>query len=108
MGTERTADELVRLTLVFPPALEARLVDGILAADPALPGFTTLAGAGHAGDLARASPREQVRGKVDRRLLVLVLPRERVAALLTELAPGLPPGQVAWWLEPVLAFGHLP
>lgn len=98
--------ELVRLTLAFPPALEPRIVELLLEQEPPLPGFTVLHGEGHGADFSRASIREQVRGRVSRRLLMLVLPTARVQALLDALRDAVPNPQVAWWLEPVLAFGR--
>lgn len=99
--------ELARLTLVFPPVLEARVVQLMLEQDPPLPGFTVLAAEGHGADFARASIREQVRGRVARRVLMLVLPRPRAEALIAELRADLANGESAWWLEPVLGFGRL-
>lgn len=98
--------ELARLTLVFPPVLEARVVELMLEQDPPLPGFTVLAAEGHGADFARASIREQVRGRVARRLLTLVLPRSRAETLIEQLRSHLANGESAWWLEPVLAFGR--
>ena len=98
--------ELARLTLVFPPVLEARIVELMLEQEPPLPGFTVLAAEGHGADFARASTREQVRGRVARRLLTLVLPRARAEARVAQLRIDLATTESAWWLEPVLAFGR--
>lgn len=98
---------LARLTLVFPPVLEARVVRLMLEQEPPLPGFTVLAAEGHGADFARASIREQVRGRVARRLLTLVLPLTRAETLIGQLREELANGESAWWLEPVLAFGRL-
>lgn len=102
------ADEpLTRLTLVLPPMLEARVVQLLLEQDPPLPGFTLLAAEGHASDFVHASIPEQVRGRVNRRLLILVLPEARAVALLEYLRATVSNPEVAWWLEPVLKFGRL-
>lgn len=100
-------DSLARLTLVFPPVLEARVVQLLLDQEPPLPGFTIIDAEGHGADFARASVREQVRGRVARKLLMLVLPRPRADALIDRLHADLVNPAVAWWLEPVLAFGRL-
>ena len=99
--------ELKRLTLVFPPLLEERLLDVLLEQEPPLPGFTVVAGEGHGADFATASVREQVRGRVARRMLLMVLPDERVASLIESLRATLPTPHVTWWVEPVTAFGRL-
>jgi len=98
---------LARLTLVFPLVLEARVVQLMLEQEPPLPGFTVLDAEGHGADFARASIREQVRGRVARRLLTLVLPLPRAEALIAQLRSDLANAESAWWLEPVLAFGRL-
>lgn len=98
---------LQRLTLVFPPSVEERLVETLLEQEPPLPGFTVVAAEGHGADFASASLREQVRGRVARRMLLMVLPAERIEPLVTVLRGELPNPHVAWWSEPVLAFGRL-
>jgi hypothetical protein len=99
--------ELVRLTLLYPPALEARVVELLLEHEPELPGFTTLAAEGHGTDFVRASVREQVRGRVRRGMLLMVLPGERIEEVLAGLRAQLSNPEVVWWSEPVTAFGHL-
>ena len=79
--------QLVRLNLVFPPTLEDAVTDALMA-DPVLPGFTLLHAEGHTGDFARASIREKVRGRVDRRVIwVLIdqLVQHLVSTVLTSL-----------------------
>jgi len=102
-----TFPDLQRLTLVFPPGVEARLLELLLEQEPPLPGFTVLAGEGHGADFATASVREQVRGRVARRMLLMVLPAERIEKLIALLRAGLPNPHVTWWVEPVSAFGRL-
>mgnify|MGYP001403028959 CR=1 FL=1 len=100
-------EALARLTLIFPPALEDRVVELFLEQEPPLPGFTVLAAEGHGSDFARASIREQVRGRVARRLLIVVLPQARAEALIATLRSEIANPASAWWLEPVIAFGRL-
>lgn len=102
-----STDTLTRLTLAFPPALESRVVELLLEQEPPLPGFTILQGEGHGTDFARATIREQVRGRIDRRILMLVLPQARAMTLIDALRDAVPNPQTVWWLEPVLAFGRL-
>ncbi|MCB1746702.1 MAG: DUF3240 family protein [Gammaproteobacteria bacterium] len=99
--------DLARLTLLYPPAIEARLVELLLEHEPELPGFTTLAAEGHGSAFAHASVRELVRGRVRRGMLLMVLPVERVGEVLGDLRRQLPNPEVVYWSEPVTAFGHL-
>lgn len=98
---------LKRLTLVYPPDVEVDLIELLLALEPPLPGFTTLDATGHGADFAQASVREQVRGRVARCVLLMVVPHERVQALIAAIAQALPARHVSWWVEPVEAFGRL-
>lgn len=74
---------------------------------PAIGGFTTFAAEGHGFDFAKASVRERVRGRVERGVLVAVMPRERSAQLLELIRQKLPVPHMAYWLEPVLEVGRL-
>jgi hypothetical protein len=96
---------LKRLTLVYPPEIETELVEQLLAMEPPLPGFTSLTATGHGADFSVASVRERVRGRVDRCVLFMVLPSERVQLLLHELKRATPAAHVHWWIEPVEEFG---
>ena len=100
------AAALVRLNLVFPPALEDAVTEALMAA-PAQPGFTLLRAEGHTGDFARASIREQVRGRVDRRVAWVLIEPAGLDALLAHLRGQVASGEVRWWVEPVLASGRL-
>ena len=99
--------ELKRLTLAFPPTVEASLIELLLEQDPPLPGFTTIAAEGHGADFAGASIHEQVRGRIRQRLLLMVLPADRVDSLVASLREALPNPHVIWWVEPVIDFGRL-
>lgn len=99
--------ELKRLTLVAPRVLEDDLAAVLLDMQPALPGFTTAHVAGHGEGFDRAGVAECVRGRIDRVLLWLVLPAERVDAVLSRLRHAMPQSDVVWWVEPVERFGRL-
>ena len=99
--------DLQRLSVVFPPAIEERLLELLLEQEPPLPGFTVVAGEGHGADFATASVREQVRGRVAQRMVLMVLPAESIEPLITRLRASLPNRHVTWWVEPVVAFGRL-
>jgi hypothetical protein len=96
----------VRLNLIFPPALE-HTVTGALMADPSLPGFTLLHAQGHSGDFERASIREKVRGRVERRVVWVVIEHERLDGVLAALRGHIESSEVFWWAEPVIASGRL-
>lgn len=98
--------EFVRLNLIFPPALENAVTDALIA-DSALPGFTLLHAEGHSSDFAHASAGEKVRGRVDRRVLWIVIERERLDEVLAALRRRVASTDVRWWAEPVIARGRL-
>ncbi|MDE2407550.1 MAG: DUF3240 family protein [Xanthomonadaceae bacterium] len=98
--------EYVRLSLVFPPRLEAAVSEALVA-EAGLPGFTVLHAEGHSSDFEHASAAEQVRGRVQRRMVWMLLPRPQVEAVLAVLREQVDGKDVRWWLEPVLAMGKL-
>ena len=98
--------EYVRLVLVFPPRLETALT-GALVAEAGLPGFTLLQAEGHSSDFSTASAAEQVHGRVQRRVLWMLLPRAQVDTVLAALRGQVDAQEVRWWIEPVLAMGRL-
>lgn len=99
-------NDLVRLSLVFPPRLEAALTEALVAG-AGLPGFTLLQAEGHSSDFSTASAAEQVHGRVQRRVLWMLLPRAQVDTVLAALRGQVDAQEVRWWIEPVLAMGRL-
>lgn len=51
--------------------------------------------------------REQVRGRTDRGVLLMVLAPERATLIVEALRERLPLPEIAWWIVPVLGFGRL-
>lgn len=98
--------EFVRLNLIFPPSLEDTVTDALVS-DPAMPGFTLFHAEGHTSDFAHASASEQVRGRIERRVLWVVIERERLDEVLAVLRREVASTDVRWWAEPVLAGGRL-
>ena len=96
----------IRMTLVFPPELEDGITEA-LSAHAGLPGYTLFHAEGHASDFRRASAGEQVRGRVQRRVLWMLLPQAQVEAVLATLRGQVDAQEVRWWIEPVLAMGRL-
>lgn len=99
--------ELCRLNMVFGPAHEDDVAAALIGHEPDLPGFTIIRAEGHSHDFAHASLRERVRGRIDRRVLWMVLPRAQVAAVLASVREHVSADAVVWWTEPVLEFGRL-
>ena len=98
--------ELVRLNLIFPPALEDSVTEALVS-EPAMPGFTLLQAEGDSSDFSTASAAEQVHGRVQRRVLWMLLPRAQVDTVLAALRGQVDAREVRWWIEPVLAMGRL-
>lgn len=98
---------LCKLTLVYPSAVAESLVDMLLSMDPPVRGFTTFAAEGHGFDFAKATIKERVRGRVERDVLVAVMPRANAASVLELIRHKLPVPHMAYWLEPVLECGRL-
>jgi len=96
----------VRLALVFPPAIEAALVETLITA-PQAPGFTLLHAQGHGNDFLHASTAEQVRGSVDRRMVLIVIESAVLQPLLESIRGQVRSHHVVWWTEPVLERGRL-
>jgi hypothetical protein len=96
-----------KLTLIYPPAAEDHIVELLLNADPPLPGFTTWRAEGHGHDFGKASVRERVRGRVARGVLALILPRSRLSSVLEDIRSRAAVPNLAYWIEPVEAFGRL-
>jgi nitrogen regulatory protein PII len=98
---------LKRLTVLAPRDLEASLLAAVLDLQPAVPGFTTTHVSGHGERFEGTRVKEQVRGRVDRVMMWLVLPAEDVERVLTQLRRCIPNPDIVWWMEPVDAMGRL-
>lgn len=97
--------QLCKLTLVYPVTADDQILDFLLDSRPPLPGFTSLRAEGHGSGFESASTREKVRGRVERRLLFMILGRGRLQSLLTELREQIAIPNLAYWVEPVESFG---
>lgn len=96
----------VRLTLIFPPALEPAIAEA-LASDPHMPGFTILHAEGHGHDFTNASPTEIVRGRIDQRVLWIVTDADEAPRLLAALRKKIPSPEIVWWIDELAGFGRL-
>ena len=99
--------DLCRLTIAMPEALEDEVLEALLQIQPPIEGFTTFDAEGHGQTFANARTRECVRGRIARKLLLLVLPRARVMPIIEQLRTAVRSGEAAWWIEPVEQFGRL-
>ena len=98
---------LCKLTLIYPPASETHIIELMLNSHPPLLGFTTWEADGHGHSFGKASMRERVRGRITRGILVVVLPRTRLALLLEEVRLKAAIPDLVYWTEPVETFGRL-
>jgi hypothetical protein len=96
-----------KLTLVYSPAAEDHIVELMLNSEPPLTGFTTWKAEGHGHDFAKASARERVRGRVTRGVLTVIVPRARLPMLFEDIRTKAAIANLAYWVEPVEAFGRL-
>ncbi len=96
-----------KLTLVYPMAIEEEILNLVLSESHAVKGFTTWRAEGHGHEFDNASASERVRGRVDRGVLVSVLPRPATSALLNRMRATFRGSRLAFWVEPVEQFGDL-
>ncbi|MBS0241678.1 MAG: DUF3240 family protein [Proteobacteria bacterium] len=99
--------DLCRLTLVYPPALDDLLAGLLLALDPPLDGFTTWPAEGHGLGFDSASAAERVRGRIRRSVMTVILPRNRLPAVLHNIKATLKVPGAAYWVETVEQFERL-
>ena len=79
----------------------------IVSSKRAIGGFTTFEAEGHGFDFSQASASERVRGRVERGVLVAVMPRGHASLLLEDIRNRWPVLHMTYWLEPVLEIGRL-
>lgn len=96
----------IRLNMVFPPRLETPLTEA-LSSDPSIPGYTLFHAEAHTGDFGGASDAERVRGRVDRRVLWVVIPADRKDDVLRLMREHVDAGVLRWWTEAVVGTGLL-
>ncbi|MCW2317814.1 hypothetical protein M2322_003379 [Rhodoblastus acidophilus] len=97
--------DLCKLTLVYPVAAEDRVIEFLLDAEPPTPGFVSWRAEGHGGGFEESSPREKVRGRIERAILMMVIDRARLEGLLADLRRDCAIPHLVYWTEPVERFG---
>jgi hypothetical protein len=95
------------LNIVFPTALEEAVSAALIEHEPPLPGFTLLQAEGHSNDFATASTEERVRGRVARRMILMVQPRQTIDAAVAALRARVRSERVVWWITRIEDFGRL-
>jgi hypothetical protein len=95
------------LNIVFPAAFEEAVSAALIEYQPPLPGFTLLKAEGHSQDFSTASADERVRGRVGRRIVLMVLPQEAIAAVIAALKTRVRSEHIVWWTTRVEGFGRL-
>jgi len=100
-------ENLCKLVFVCPKETADSIVEILLGLDQLLPAFTTFDADGHGHDFKTASSQEQVRGRVDKRVIWLVLPSEDKDLILNKVTAQVKNPHVTYWVEPILEIGHL-
>ena len=95
------------LTLAVPQALEEEILDLLWAHPEMVSGFTLLHGQGMGTHVALASAMEQVQGRARQVFVQVALTRAQAHALLRALHEALPRARMAYWIVPLLDFGHV-
>lgn len=98
---------LCKLTLVVPRRVQQSVLDVLDRHDPPLTGYTLLPGEGRSSGLVPATGAEKVRGAVEIAMILLVLPEQRVPAILDAIRLCCAAPHIAFWTEPVRDYGVL-
>jgi len=94
------------LNLVVSPQAESAVTDWLLARDD-IPGFSTLAIAGHGSSEHAMTLAEQVAGKRRQVMFKLLLPCADANRVLEAIQRQFAGSGMHYWLQPVIASGHL-
>lgn len=94
------------LTIVLPKFFEEDLVDHLLEHPEWVSGFTAADVSGHGRNVAYHAAAEEVRGRVARVQVQIVMQLEHAQLLLTHLKERMRSAEIAYWLTPVAEFGR--
>ena len=98
---------LCKLTLVLPASGADRIIELMHSSEPQVKGFTMWTADGHGESFSTATIAEQVRGRVERTVFMAIMETRRALMLVEEIARKAPIQHMAYWIEPVIAFGRL-
>lgn len=96
-----------KLTIVCPPAVTDNIIALMTLHGPPVAGFTTFAAEGHGMSFDSASVGERVRGRVQRSVVVTILPRGDADRLVELVRLKIAVPHMSYWIEPVLACGRM-
>jgi hypothetical protein len=95
------------LYVAFPSDLEETVSAVLIEHEPRLPGFTLLKAEGHSHSFATASVGERVRGRVARRVMLMVETQDIIETVIAVLRANVRSDRVVWWTTRVENFGRL-
>jgi len=95
----------LKLTLSCPSMLGEQIVEALLEDGRLSGGFTTFPVSGHGRDFTQASIREKVRGRVDRTIIMAIVPIGEADLLLNDLRKKYPTPHLTYWTETVHSYG---
>lgn len=94
------------LIIVLPKFFEEDLVDKLLEHPELVTGFTTTDVNGHGRSVAYHAAAEEVRGRVARVQVQIVLGPDQAQSLIKLLKESFRSAEIAYWLTPVVEFGR--
>ncbi|MFM7084483.1 MAG: DUF3240 family protein [Hyphomicrobium sp.] len=98
---------LVKLTLIFPKDCLERVTELLTTMSPGVDHFTTWNVEGNLEIGQKAKIFEQVRGRLDQRIFITILPEDRVNHILDLVRKELHGDEISYWIEAVEAYGLL-
>lgn len=104
---ERALMRLLKLSLLFPKENLDRMAELLTTMSPAVDHYTTWNVDGNLEIGQKAKISEQVRGRLDQRILMTILPEDRIALILEVIQHELHGEEISYWIEAVEAYGML-
>lgn len=98
---------LVKLTFTFPSEGLELITEILTSMSPAVDHFTTWLVEGNLEIGQNAKISEQVRGRLDQRILLTILPEERIPHILDAIRQDFKGVEISYWVEPIEAYGML-
>jgi hypothetical protein len=95
------------MTLAFPLMLEEQIIDFLLDHPQWIHGFSLVEAQGMGRGAGLRSAMEKVKGRAQRRLMILLLRNEDVTPLVEALREEFHSPDMAYWVIPLLSFGRM-